>query len=246
MPTVLLELDQTFHFFLHPEQRSMPLECHLAELPSVKHLIESLGIPHTEIGLVYINEIITPLSYLLRDGDQINVLPAKQVDGLVWFILDNHLGRLAAYLRMLGFDCRYRNDYQDEELAQTTYDEDRILLTRDRRLLMRKMVRRGMCIRSDFVAEQTLEVLSRYRLWEQMVPFRRCLRCNSSLAPVSKEEINDQLQPLTRLYYNEFFRCPACRQIYWKGSHYDHMQTLIKRFRAACDEPSKPQFSSGD
>ena len=147
------------------------------------------------------------------------------------FIADNHLGRLAAYLRMLGFDTLYRNDYQDPELAAVAHQEGRILLTRDRRLLMRREVDYGCCLRSLDSREQLGEVVRRYALAQTARPFRRCLRCNHELEVVDKAAVLERLQPLTRRYFEEFARCPGCDQVYWKGSHYERMLELIRRVK---------------
>ena len=196
---------------------------------SVKHLAESLGVPHPEIGRVQVNGQEGALSLITEDGDQIRIYPI--LNGCPVeprFVLDNHLGRLTAYLRMLGFDCLYQNDYNDEELAETAQGQERILLSRDRRLLMRKAVRYGYCLRSLDPWEQLSEVIRRFDLIPRVTPFHRCLRCNHPLEPVAKEAVLDRLEPLTKLYFNEFQICPACHQIYWKGSHYEKMQKLVK------------------
>jgi len=202
---------------------------------SVKHLIEAAGVPHTEVGRILVNQQPVDFAYLVEDGDCIIVHPPDLGDGLppdgARFVLDNHLGRLAAYLRMLGFDGIYRNDLQDEELAHIASQEKRILLTRDRRLLMRRAVNYGYCLRSLDSLEQVSEVLHRYDLFDWISPFRRCLRCNTPLETVSKAAVLDRLEPLTRLYYDEFHHCPDCQQVYWKGSHYDRMQAIIERLR---------------
>jgi uncharacterized protein with PIN domain len=143
------------------------------------------------------------------------------------FILDNHLGKLATYLRILGFDAMYRNDYQDDELALTTVDLNRILLSRDRQLLMRKTIRFGYLIRSLEPEEQVIEILRRFDLTEQIIPFHRCLRCNAPLESVDKKSIVHRLQPKTKKYFQEFHSCPQCQRIYWKGSHYEHMDQLV-------------------
>lgn len=209
--------------------------------PAVKHLVESLGIPHTEVQRVLVNGQPADLAYHVQPGDQIGVYPPLPIiDNPVRsetgpdleieprFILDNHLGRLAAYLRMLGFDSLYRNDYQDEELSQVAGLEERILLTRDRHLLMRSIVRYGYCVQNRDPHIQMVEILRRFNLFDQTHPFQRCLRCNALLMPVEKEAILDRLESLTRQYFNEFAICPGCQQIYWKGSHYEHMQALIE------------------
>ncbi len=200
---------------------------------TVKHLVEAAGIPHTEVGRIEVNGRPAAFEYQVRQGDRVVVSPANATSnpfaGPARFVLDNHLGRLAAYLRMLGFDVLYRNDYDDDGLAQLTAVEERILLTRDRRLLMRKMVRWGYCLRSLDSRQQLDEVLQRFDLYHQISPFQRCLRCNTPLEIVSKEAILDRLEPLTKKYFEDFRICPACGQIYWKGSHYAHMQEMIDK-----------------
>ena len=200
---------------------------------SLKHLIESLGVPHTDFGRVLVNGQEADPGNRLREGDQVTVYPADSpVEGGPCFVLDNHLGQLATYLRMLGFDSLYRNDYQDEELAEVASQGERVLLTRDRRLLMRKVIRLGYCIHQTDPRLQAVEVLKRFRLHEQIKPFQRCLRCNSPLQVVSKEDILERLEPLTKIYYEEYRICPNCSRIYWKGSHYGHMLEMIKTMAA--------------
>jgi len=144
-----------------------------------------------------------------------------------YFVLDNHLGQLATYLRMLGFDSLYRNDFHDDELALISTRDGRILLTRDRRLLMRKVITFGYCPHQTDPRKQVVEVMHRFKLFGQVKPFQRCLRCNSPLQVVRKEDIIERLEPLTKLYFEEFHLCPVCNQIYWKGSHYGHMLEMI-------------------
>jgi uncharacterized protein len=214
--------------FLPHYRKNIPFRLDFAPHQSLKHLIESLGIPHTEFGLVLVNEQPVDPSSRLREGDQVTVYPANSpLEGEACFILDNHLGQLATYLRMLGFDCLYRNDYQDDELARVAVEEGRVLLTRDRRLLMRKVIRHGYCIHQTDPPRQATEVLKRFGLPGRVKPFQRCLRCNTPLQGVDKQDILDRLEPLTKIYYNEFRICPTCLQIYWKGSHFEHMQQLI-------------------
>jgi len=212
---------------------------------SIKHLIEALGVPHPEVDLLLVNGRSVDFSYLVQDGDRISVYPVFEsldITPLVHlrpqplretrFVLDTHLGRLAAYLRMLGFDTIYRNDIADEELAQISSQERRILLTRDRGLLKRGVVTHGYCMRETAPRRQLVEVLRRFDLFQTVTPFSRCLRCNGILQPVSKDAISHRLPPKTQQYYDEFRICQACNQIYWKGSHYQRMQQLIERVLA--------------
>lgn len=205
---------------------------------SVKHLIEALGVPHTEIGQILVNKRAVDNNYQVQDADRVEVYPLridKQESKLIGeverdyaFLLDNHLGKLAAYLRMLGFDARYRNDYQDDELAEIAEQDGLILLTRDRRLLMRKQVRLGYCVRKLDPRDQLKDVVKRFGLQCLAKPFQRCIRCNSILEKVHKEEILDRLEPLTKQYYEEFRICPNCHQIYWQGSHFSRMEQLVQ------------------
>lgn len=236
-----------FHFyaelndFLPAERRGVLFPYSFKENPSVKHLIEALGVPHPEVQRILVNGKRVDFTYLVQPEDVIEVFPhsteenSQRVESIptspeeIRFILDNHLGRLAAYLRMMGFDTLYRNSYQDEELARVSNEEDRILLTRDRRLLMRSLVRRGAWMRSQDPKQQLVEVIRRYHLSGLFRPFQRCLRCNHPLEGVSKEQVLSRLEPLTKLYYDEFHICPSCGQIYWKGSHFEMMSKFLEK-----------------
>nr|BAL57514.1 hypothetical conserved protein [uncultured Chloroflexota bacterium] len=203
---------------------------------SVKHLIESLGIPHTEIGEIDCRGQRVELDYLPKNGDALRVHLIRFPEPTTEtpeprFILDNHLGRLTAHLRMLGLDALYHNDFQDKELLARALSENRILLSRDRRLLMHKTLQQGCLLYSTDPQEQLRQVVQRYHLLHWIRPFQRCMRCNHPLEPIAKEAILDRLLPLTRLYYNEFAHCPACDQIYWKGSHYERMEEFIRALR---------------
>jgi uncharacterized protein with PIN domain len=215
--------------------------CFLAQT-SVKDMIESLGVPHTEIDLILANGESVDFSYMLQDGDYVSVFPVFEsldITPLVRvrpqplreprFVLDGHLGRLARYLRMLGFDTLYRNDYADEELARISSEERRILLTRDPGLLKRSVITHGYCIRESDPTRQLLRVLHRFDLYGAITPFVRCLRCNALLQPVRKEDVLDRLLPMTKETHDEFQICPECDRVYWKGSHYKRMRQFVER-----------------
>ena len=148
------------------------------------------------------------------------------------FILDTHLGRLAAYLRMLGFDCVYGNHADDEELAERAAAEGRVLLTRDRGLLRRSAVRLGCLLRSDDPQQQLEEVVARFDLRSRAAPFTRCIRCNGRIQPVDRAVVADRLQPKTLRYFDTFGRCESCAAVYWQGSHYERMRRTVERIMA--------------
>lgn len=235
----------TLHFFaelndfLKNDQRDKEFHHELDKPRSVKDLIESFGIPHTEINIIIANERSIDFNYPVEAEDNIQVYPAFQQPDVSpvtrlqttpepRFILDVHLGKLAAYMRMMGFDTLYRNDYDDPELANISANENRILLTCDRRLLMRKEIDYGYFVRSRIPKQQFMEVMERFLLKDEYQPFSRCIDCNGLIQPVDKEEVTSQLQPKTRQYYNDFYQCQSCNKIYWEGNHVFQMQTVIK------------------
>ncbi len=226
--------------FLSPEKRKVAFDYPLQRRASVKDIIEALGVPHTEVEVILANGESVDFSYIVGDGDRISVYPVFEsldIRPLLKlrerplrqprFVLDCHLGRLARYLRHLGFDTLYRNDYKDDRLAEISADEHRILLTRDRDLLKRRIVGHGYCVRSHDPRKQLDEVLARFDLYADIKPFGRCTGCNGMVVAVAKNDILDRLEAGTRQYYDEFWQCGSCDRIYWEGSHFEKMILLI-------------------
>lgn len=208
---------------------------------SVKDTIEAIGVPHTEVDFILINGEPVDFGYRVQDGDRVSVFPRfRSIDigslahlrptalGERRFVADGHLGRLAAYLRMLGFDTLYRSSYRDEEIARLSSTENRILLTRDRGLLKRNEVRHGYYLRATEPAQQLVEVLREFDLGPAIASFRRCMHCNALLHATEKESIRHRLLPQTAQYFEEFYACPDCERVYWKGSHYRRMKRFIE------------------
>jgi uncharacterized protein with PIN domain len=231
--------------FLPPQRRQVSFVYHLKEKASIKDTIEAIGVPHTEVDLIAVNGESVDFAYLVGDGDRIAVYPISasrdiELNSLVrpsplqqvQFVLDVHLGKLVMSLRLLGFDALYRNDYDDEELAEISSREGRILLTQDRGLLKRSIVTYGYYVRSSDPQQQVGEVLRRFDLFEAIAPLRRCVRCNGVLESVTKAEIGDRLPPLTQKYYDEFARCLSCERLYWKGAHYEGIQKSIDHWQS--------------
>ncbi len=231
--------------FLPAVQRKVSFQHCFKQAGSIKDLIESLGIPHTEVDLILVNGESVDFNYLVKDGDRISIYPVFESLDITAvthlrpkplleprFVLDTHLGRLAAYLRMLGFDSLYRNDYDDPRLANISVDEQRILLTRDLKLLMRKQITHGYFVRNIHPQQQLLEILKRFDLTKAQQPFSRCMHCNGKISAVDKETIAPQLLPRTKCFYDEFWQCAQCQKVYWKGSHYQRMQQLINAVNA--------------
>lgn len=227
--------------FLPPGQRLREFTHTFANNPAIKDVIEALGIPHTEVDLILVNGQSVNFSYLLQNRDRISVYPVFEAFDITpllrvrpqplretRFILDVHLGKLAAYLRLFGFDTKYRNDYEEAQLAQIACQEKRILLTRDVGLLKRSKVTHGYFLRETYPQQQLHEIFRRFDLFRAAKPFQRCMLCNGLIYPLAKDEITRQVPAATLNYYNLFYRCQSCHQIYWPGSHYRQMQTFIK------------------
>ena len=242
MPQAFFRFYSSLNDFLPPEWRQIKFLRKIKDRGSIKDAIEALGVPHPEIDLILVNGESVGFDYLVQEGDHISVYPqftSLEVGDVSLvrpepldeprFVLDVHLGKLATYLRLLGFDALYRNDYDDDELAQISSEEQRILLTQDRGLLKRSKVIYGYSVRSDNPEEQTAEVLQRFNLNDAIAPLQRCPRCNGELVSVEKAAIENQLPHYTRLSYDEFSQCQQCQQIYWKGAHYTRLQGLLER-----------------
>jgi uncharacterized protein len=213
---------------------------------TVKDAIESLGIPHTEIALIIVNHKSEHFSYILQPSDFVSVYPefstfdispiAKfqtHIDGIPKFVLDVHLGRLARFLRFAGYDCLYRNDYDDKELAKISDEQHRILLSRDIELLKRKILYRGYYVRNTDPLKQFEEVLSRYGDPDAVEPLTRCPLCNGFLTEVKKAEIESILRESTKRVYDAFSRCDGCGQIYWEGTHYVKLKKFMEQIQKA-------------
>jgi len=224
--------------FLSASKLDSPIPYNFNGNPSIKDSIEAIGVPHPEVGLILVNGSSVGFDYQLEQDNQVKVYPISphyHISSEVVlrdtppsdFIVDVNLGKLAKLLRMAGFDTLYSNDYKDQDVANISATENRTVLTRDRRLLMQKIITHGYWLRSTDPREQLVEVLSRYGLCTRMKPFHRCLECNGIIRPVSKDQILERLEPNTKNYFNEFYECLECEKIYWKGSHYDHMSNFL-------------------
>jgi uncharacterized protein with PIN domain len=245
MSTVHIRFYARLNEFLPADKQQKLLQCPLNGPLTAKHMVEAAGIPHTEVEVLIVNGRPVTFDYLLQADDRLSVYPeftSLDTAGLPElrpalpqpprFVADIHLGRLATFLRLLGYDTLYPEDEGDELLAEISQKEERVLLTRDRRLLMRKIVTYGCCLHSHNSYEQLQTVLNRYNLFDLIDPWQRCLRCNGRLHPVAKEAILDRLEPKTIHYYDEFRLCEVCQQIYWKGSHFSTLQELVNRIQA--------------
>lgn len=226
--------------FLPAHKRKTAISYSFAGNPSVKDAIEALGVPHVEVDMILVDSHPVDFAYKLRNENYVSVYPVFEtlnISGVSSlrekplrnskFILDVHLGKLAKYLRILGFDTLYRNDYVDSEIVQQSTAEHRIILTRDIGLLKIKTVTHGYWIRNQKPLAQVAEVMHHFDLFSAIDPFNRCVKCNGKLEVVAKNEIIDELEPLTIKCFHEFYRCSQCKHIFWEGSHFDRMKEFV-------------------
>lgn len=226
--------------FLPAERKQKSFTLCLKTPVTVGEVIAYLGIPFSEVDLVLVNSYSAASNQRLYENDRVSLFPTFEsfdISSLkasrqkplreTRFILDAHLGKLAKYLRMLGFDTLYRNDYGDEEIIEIAFRENRIILTRDKQLLGSARVIRGYFVRSTEKHAQLKEVVNKFDLYSQFLSFTRCMTCNTRLVPVSSNEIKNKINADTARIFNQFFYCDSCDKVYWKGSHFERMEKLI-------------------
>lgn len=239
---ILVLPDPSFDFFLAKNHQGRPLAYSLARRASAKDIIESLGIPHTEVGgirfegrkidfsfvpaapgTLQVHAVLAPFSVL--SPSMLRPVPLDCIK----FVADVNVLKLGRLLILLGFDVACSSSYSDDEIADIAQAQSRIVLTRDTLLLKRKKIVFARRIRSNLPYEQILEVVEFFGLQHLIVFFSRCTACNRQLVPVNKNNIIHLLEPRTKKYYFDFLQCPQCRNIFWKGSHYGAMKNTFSR-----------------
>ncbi|MCE1273026.1 MAG: Mut7-C ubiquitin/RNAse domain-containing protein [Chlorobiales bacterium] len=244
---VFLRFDPDFRELLYYGRAGDYFEKRTGHATSLKDIVESCGVPHTEIGALRLNGAPAWFSTRIADGDRIDVLPLRSPlfsecslqpspPQFPRFIADIHLGRMARRLRLLGFDTLWFTGQHDREMLDIMEEEGRILLTRDRRLLMNNRVLHGCCIRSGRVLEQVVQVICRYCLASEARPFSRCLVCNGMLEDRPKETLSASLPEKTRRYYDEFRVCSSCGKVYWQGAHMRRLSDFVEAALSGGDD----------
>lgn len=237
--------------FLPEERKQTLFSFAFRGQPAIKDSIEAIGVPHPEVDCILVDGAPVDFTYQLQPDDRVSVYPAFRSVAIdpayslqpdppstYRFVLDTHLGRLAHYLRMLGFDTWHRDDDPgDAALAHLAHEEERVLLTRDVDLLQRSIVRRGYFIRAIQPEKQLAEVVSRFSLGDQAAPFTRCMDCNEPLQPAVAGDVRGRVPPQVAESFDRFTTCPSCDRVFWAGSHVDRMRHLIDRTFADDQSP---------
>jgi uncharacterized protein with PIN domain len=239
MSRISIRFYQELGDFLPARRRGVRFETEFPPGCTAKAVIESLGVPHTEVDLILANGESVGFAFRLSDGDDLSVYPVFEswdIKGFsrtrpeplrrAAFVCDVHLGKLSALLRLFGFDTAYANDLDDDELVAVSRAEKRTILTRDRGLLKRRDVTHGYCVRHAAAREQISEVFLRFDLKRLAEPFSRCISCNARLERVRKDLVLSRIPPLVAKLYDVFSQCPSCGRVFWRGSHWERMKKL--------------------
>lgn len=238
--SITIRFYEELNDFLHYSRRKKAFNFILTGKRTIKDIIEALGVPHTEVDLILVNRKPVQFDYHAEKDDYISVYPVFEAIDISSinllrpkplrepkFVLDVHLGTLARYIRLLGFDTLYRNNLEDAEIINLSVSEQRIILTRDLLILKNGKVTHGYFVRETNPMKQIMEIVRRFDLRDQVNPFSRCLDCNGIIMKVDKINIEQKLKPNTRKVFQEFYQCQSCMKVYWKGSHYEKLMGLI-------------------
>jgi len=226
-PEAVVTVAPELRMFLRQGRRDEPASVACDGVSSLVHVVESLGVPRTEVGSLTVNGSTESPGYLPRGGDVVHVIavPRPQRPGSALFLLDVHLGALARRLRLLGVDTVYDNEAADDDLVTWANAERRVLLTQDRGLLCRRQLWAGAYVRGARPDDQLGDVLDRFD--PPLAPWTRCTACNGLLRPVAKPAVEPLLQPGTRRTYHEFAQCQACGRVFWRGAHAARLQAIV-------------------
>jgi len=241
MRTIHLRCYEELNEFLPKEKRKVQFTHTISVQTSVKDLIESFNIPHTQVQMILVNGEQKDFSYIVQENDRISVYPffhtfdinsvskiSHPLPDEIHFLADQHLGTLARYLRMIGIDTAFNEDISGYELVEKANQQDRILLTKDHNILKRNELKYGYFIYADDLDSQLEELILQFKLKEHLSLFSRCLECNELLQPIEKATIEHRLPKKVREGHESFTICWRCNKIYWKGSHYDRMKDKIE------------------
>ncbi len=222
--------------FLAPARRGVEFPCLCAREATAKHMIEALGVPHTEVGRILVNGIVAGFTQRLRDGDRVEVDPAAAGRGdsaqpplpvPPRFIADAHLGGLARLLRLAGFDTLYDNGIDDGAIVTVARRDGRVVLSRDLELLKRRDLVHGCFLHALKPERQFAELVVRLGLAAWARPFSLCLACNAPLRPVAKAEVLERLPERVRERHARFVTCDVCQRVFWEGSHWLSMRAVL-------------------
>jgi uncharacterized protein with PIN domain len=242
-PEIHVEFAPGLAVFVASGRRRGPTALTTDGVSSLGHVVESTGVPLTEVGALRVNGREVPRSYVPVAGDSVEISAVarpQQIPGApLRFLLDVHLGTLARRLRLLGVDTAYEStDIGDPALATRSATEKRVMLSRDRGLLHRRELWAGAFVYSTRPEDQLRDVLDRFR--PELRPWTRCTACNGLLREATKEQVADRLEGGTERSYDVFAQCQECGRAYWKGAHHEQLEAIVANALAEVNRPAPP------
>ncbi len=229
--------------FLPPERQKVSFRQAFHGSPAVRDVIQAIGVPHTAVDLILVDGRSVDFAHCLVGGERVAVYPEFECLDIspllrlrprplrrTRFVADVHLGRLARYLRMLGFDTIYDRTWDDRQIIDRALAERRIILTRDVGILKQKRVTHGYWLRSTQPLKQLGEVVAALDLSGQVEAFTRCMDCNGRIRIALDDEVAGRIDPEIHRRFDHFWLCERCRKIYWRGSHYQRMLRAVRCF----------------
>ena len=260
MVTATFRFHDELNGFLSPMRREIEFSVSCARNATTKHMIEALGVPHTEVELITVHGAVAGFDRLLQDGDRVAVYPGLGATDAAprgylreWpleatrFIADVHLGGLARLMRMAGFDTLCHHDLRDRDIANIAISEARIVLTRDRDLLMLRDIIHGCYVHALRPEQQFVEIMGRLKLSDRVHPFSLCLECNTPLQATDKSQVLERLPPSVQACHDHFTSCPHCGRVFWQGSHWRRMRRLLDAAIGQCVQlvaPMQPRVNT--
>lgn len=226
---VQVQLDPALEMFLDRRNRPGLVEVSHDASATAGHIVQSLGVPLTEVGPLRTDRGPVPTTHRPPPGTRLQVPAHPRPQPGTRFLLDVHLGKLARRMRLVGLDTAYRNDADDRQLVDRARRHDRVLLTRDRGLLQRSTLPTGAYVRGTAPDEQLADVLDRFR--PPLAPWTRCTACGGALRPVDKDDVRSELEPGTLRTYDRYARCRDCGKVYWRGAHSRRIEDIIRTAR---------------
>ncbi|QIY53379.1 Mut7-C ubiquitin/RNAse domain-containing protein [Streptomyces sp. RPA4-5] len=231
-PEIHFSFDPALHLFVASAHSTAGSLVATDGSSTLGHVVESLGVPLTEVGRLVVDGAEVPVSHVPQEGERIEVRaierPQRLPGASLRFLLDVHLGTLARRLRLLGVDAAYTNeDPGDAALATLSAKEQRVLLSRDRGLLRRREIWAGAFIYSDRPDEQLRDVLGRFA--PTLAPWTRCTACNGPLMDADKDSVREHLEHGTQRTYDVFAQCTACGRVYWRGAHHSRLEAIVEQ-----------------
>jgi uncharacterized protein with PIN domain len=228
-PEIWIGFDPALHVFVAGQRQQGRSSVRTDGASTLGHVVESLGVPLTEVGSLLVDGREVPAGHIPGAGEEVSVLAVvrpQALPGPARFLLDVHLGTLARRLRLLGVDAAYETpDIGDAALAARSAAEQRVMLSRDRGLLRRREIWAGAYIYSHRPEEQLRDVLGRFA--PPLAPWTRCSACNGQLVEADKASVNEQLEHGTQRAYEAFARCADCGQVYWRGAHHARLEAIV-------------------